>query len=181
MLMVDIDSTAAGVSTQLSPTYQTQWPQEARSHAEVSGPTGPTSLPQSTSLPHFSRVTSYQLPRFPTPKKESRDKFKLTAISPTGHKVALVSKTQFWILCTTSTGVSGLCTGNFSGNEFFRYGQEDLQLQLQHPVLKTNVFDVLAISLSDRYLAIAARGHLMAFILEGNSKGRWVISNPMEQ
>src|SRR5271169_2130819 len=109
------------------------------------------------------------------PKHRLKDKIELTAISPTGHKVALISKRKFWIFGTSP--VDTICTGEFTrGGTTFQYARGDQQLEIQHPIMDVNVLAFSAVALCDQYLVIGTPGHVMIFIVHGEFVGRWVAS-----
>jgi hypothetical protein len=132
----------------------------------------PTQIP---SHRHIFKVEQHHLGWLPGSKQKLRDKIEMTAISPTGRKVALLSKRKFWVFNTRP--VTLICVGEFiKGGTIFQYASGDRRLETQHPIINVNVSTFSAVALSDRYLAIAAPGRVMVFIIENEFSGRWVVS-----
>lgn len=107
-------------------------------------------------------------------KPRTKDKIEFTAISATGHTVAVVTKQRFWVFVTTQ--ISLACSGVFERRKIYKYASGEDEPQNQHPAPdKFSVSSFSCIALSDEYLAIGATEKVMVFAVTGEHSGRWIV------
>lgn len=130
--------------------------------------------------PSPSRAELFRLRNISKSAKKIPETVKLKVISATGHNVAVLSKKTFWVFETQP--VSLVCVGDFTnGATAFQYALKDSNLQTQHPIPRDPMIpDFSCAALSDSYLAVGCQGRIMAFIIEGNQAGRWIVLDDFE-
>ena len=121
----------------------------------------------------------YQLLKAQILKKDVNVEISLTAISATGHTVAVLTDKRFFVY-TTTPEVAFVCGGEFFRQTDFQYDNRNRSLKSQHPTPdKFKVKDFSCVALSDSFLAIGVPGKVMAFYLHGDHAGRWVFCDSM--
>jgi hypothetical protein len=89
---------------------------------------------------------------------------------------AIVTRKEFWIF-KTMPSPSLIAVGGFQAKTKYRYGTDENQLALQHPVpsTKISVSSFTSVAISDEYLAIAAKDKVLIFLVGGKMAGRWSV------
>src|SRR5271170_2177539 len=106
--------------------------------------------------------------------RKIKDTVRLTAISATCHKVAVLTFKKFWVFETHQGTL--VCAGEFVKDTKFKYASKGKSLGFQHPVPDQFIMSPFScVALSDSYLAIGAPGRVMVFSLKGDYVGRWVV------
>lgn len=110
---------------------------------------------------------------YPERKIKAKGDIRMTAISASGHLVAVLMAGKFWIF--RSIPVTLVCVGVFR-KAVYHYAKKDsiLTPQIQAP---KNFSEFSCVALSDEFLAVGVDGMVLIFVVQDCHCGQWVVCN----
>lgn len=123
--------------------------------------------------------TLYDRLRFSDSKWRTGHHAEHMAISPSGRKVAMLTLKQFWVFNVNPLSLA--CTGQFVKKNAFKYGKNEVIVEQLPLPDKVSQVEFACAALNDEYLAVGVKGNILAFLVHGDYRGRWVFRHEIKE